>query len=280
VPQLGVVLRCASKRIFPFLSFSLILCSCAKDHPLSDSQKNEIQATLQAAGRAYSAVQHSAVVSSPVPSSDPALLPLIKILRDKVKVRDCRVRLVAPNAFQTTDFSDETQGIKRTFMLLRMWGEQDCPLSLDFKIGTLLEPSIGRWAVSYDYSYLVTDASYRSLNDVDAIELHGGTSVNGLNSSQVRSETDLTGSIHSQSSGTIRLSSSGKLDGSVPELLNGDLTWTFDFDGFSAQFIRSLSNGAASFSINQESVDSTEFNRYFSLGGDPFRYGSNTDLVH
>ncbi|MFL5813016.1 MAG: hypothetical protein ACJ763_05515 [Bdellovibrionia bacterium] len=269
----------------------LCLASCAKQQPLSESQKKLIFDTLESSGDAYNAVIANAATSSShasspaalvtlsgkrIDSSKPAFRQMSGVLRDKIKARDCRVRLVAPNSYWT----ESAQGIKRTFALLRVWGEKYCPINLDFKISTLLEPAIGRWAVSYDYSYQVIDSSYAKLNDVDAIELHGGVSINGMNSSSVRSETDLKGTIHTQSSGTINIASAGKLDGRDPDLLSGETVWKFSYADFEANFHKKYDNGNISYEINDEASSSEDFERYFSLGGDPFLYSSNAELVH
>jgi hypothetical protein len=278
-------------RHFIILMALPVLASCAKQQPLSDSQKKLIFDTLESSGDAYNAVianaatpsSHAGSSSAPatltgkrIDSSKPAFQQMSRVLRDKIKARDCRVRLIAPNSYWTKS----AQGIKRTFALLHVWGDKYCPINLDFKISTLLEPAIGRWAVSYDYSYQVLDSAYARLNDVVAIELHGGISINGMNSSSVRSETDLKGSIHAQSSGTINIASSGKLDGNDPDLLSGETVWKFSYSDFEANFLKKYDHGNISYEINDEAASAADFERYFSLGGDPFLYSSNADLVH
>jgi hypothetical protein len=274
-------------RHFFFLMALFCLSACAKQQLLSDSQKKQIFDTLESSGDAYNAVVANATTpshaSSPstlsgkrIDNSKPTFRQMSGVLRDKIKTRDCHVRLISPNSY----WIESAQGIKRTFALLRVWGEKYCPINLDFKISTLLEPAIGRWAVSYDYSYQVIDPSYAKLNDVDAIELHGGISTNGLNSGSIRSETDLKGSIHTQSTGTINITAYGKQNGEDLDLLSGETVWKFTYSDFEASFHKKYDNGSISYAINDEASSSSDFERYFGLGGDPFLYSSNADLVH
>jgi hypothetical protein len=264
----------------------LLLCSCAKEKSLSSVQKDQILGSLQSSGRAYNAARRNisitsdqdwAIASLPsIDESDPTLSQMAHVLKDRIKSRICRIRLVAPNNFR----SENIQGIKRTFMLLNVWGDPECPIQLQFKITTLLEPSIGRRAISYDYSYQVSDPSYRKLNDVDSIELHGGMSFNGLHTSHVLSETDFEGSIHSQANGKIQIQFSGKLEGPHPDFMNGETTWAFSYPDFTAEFRKKYDNGNSSLFINQESVAAVDFENYFSTGGDPFHYGYRLDLIY
>jgi len=271
--------RCIDKRLISVLLTALFLCSCAKDNPLSDSQKDQILETMQSAGRAYNAARaniNASATHKSIDLTDPILRQMVIAVRDRIKARDCRIRIVTPSSYRT----DSSQSVKRTFMVLLVWGKEDCPINLDFKITTLLEPSLGRWAVSYDYSYLVTDSSYRKFNDVDAIELHGGISINGMNTGHIRSEIDMKGTIHSLASGTVGVESSGELEGANTDVLSGESLWKFNYTDFVAEFRRKYDNGQLSFSINHEDVSSDDFSKYFTSGGDPFTYGSDSSLVH
>jgi hypothetical protein len=268
-----------------------LLSSCAKQQTLSDTQKQQILDTLDSSGRGYNAAllttgspsrvafSFARLVSlsgKRIDTSQPSLRQMSNFLRDKIKARDCRVRLISPTSYSI----EAVQGIKRTFALLRVWGEKDCPIGLDFRITTLLEPAIGRFAISYDYSYSTSDPSYAQLNDVDAVELHGGVSTNGLGTSAVRTETDLKGSIHSQSLGTVQISAFGKLDGPDLDVLTGNTIWSYSYSDFEADFYKKYQDGKISYSINDEDISSSDFDQYFSLGGDPFLYSSNSSLVH
>lgn len=265
----------------PLLLSTFLICACAKQDPLSTLQKDRVQDTLVSAGRVYNAALSN--IQSPSQSrestmntSDSVLKQMTKTLQDHIKGRDCRLRYSPPDTYSI----DNVQGIRRTFVLMKLWGENKyCPINLDFKVSTLLEPSIGRWAISYDYSYSVSDDTYRGLNDIDAIELHGGTSLNGIGTGDVRSETNFKGNLHSQSIGNIDIESFGELKGDDSDSLSGSTTFTFSYSDFSAEFVKSFDNGNTSFTINQEPVDVRGFSRYFSQGGDPFIYFSNTSLI-
>jgi hypothetical protein len=266
----------------PFAVSVFLICSCAKQDALSIVQKNQIQLTLSSAGLAYNAAL--ANIQSPSQSRESSstdgsivtLKKMTKSLQDRIKARDCRLRYIAPDSYS----AESVQSIRRTFVLLKLWGDSRyCPVSIDFKIGTLLEPSIGRWAVSYDYSYSVSDSSYRTLNDIDSIDLHGGTSLNGIGTSQVRSETDFKGTLHSQTLGDITIESYGKLTGNDADSLNGENTLVFNYSDFTAEFTKTFDHGNISFMVNQESVDESTFNQYFTQGGDPFVFAINTNLI-
>ncbi len=286
MPSLLLASHRVTRKCLLFLLIASIFSACAKQETLSDSQKDQILDTLQSAGRAYNAaranLQSPSGAHSPASGnvSDPLLRQMIDSLRKSIKARDCRIRMVAPDSYHDLSIIESILGIKRTFILLRVWGEKYCPITLDFKINTLLEPSLGRWAISYDYSYLVTNPSFKELNDVDAIELHGGVSLNGINTQQVRSETDLNGTIHSQAAGDIRLESYGKLEGASTELFSGETVWKLSYADFAAEFTRTYDNGQISFTINQEASTASDFDQLFAQGGDPFIYGANTSLVH
>ncbi len=272
----------AFKQAVSFFVSAFLICACAKQDPLTSVQKNQIQGTLSSAGIAYNAAlaniqSPSQSLGSSADASNSALKQMTQALQDHIKAGDCHLRYIAPDSYMM----ETIQGIRRTFVLLKLWGDsQSCPITLDFRIGTLAEPSIGRWAVAYDYSYSINDPSYRALNDIDAIELHGGTSLNGIGSTQVRSETDFKGSFHSQAAGDVDIEAYGKLTGSDSDSLTGAITLDFTYADFMAEFTELFDNGKPSFTINQEPVDASAFNQYFSQGGDPFIYVSNTGLIH
>jgi hypothetical protein len=267
---------------------------CAKEDALSDQQKDQLVRTFDSAGKAYNAGRSSAASASSNKTGKIDAIPVVKrmsnLLNDKIKSKACRMRFIAPHSYSLAYsprfsllgllFNRDYPGTKRIFAAVRIWGEQDCPINLDFRIGTLSEPSIGRFAISYDYSYFVSDDDYRSLNDVDAMELHGGISTNGLNLDQAWRETDLQGSMHSQSTGDISISASGQLSGPDQNSLSGNVFWTFGYPGFSAEFKESYDTGSISYSLNDESISRDDFNRFFSRGGEPLLFSSDPDQVH
>ena len=228
----------------------LSLAACGKSPgALTDSQKTEFGTFMDSTGRAQKAVN----AASPNPQTM-AVAPTLEngdngqnLMSDKLQ-HNCGVNVEGGEA----GFSMKADGA-------------GCPVAMDMKMS--MKNSQSGTEVSAEINYSVKNPEYAKLNDVDSISMKQTMSIKGGESTTGKFE--MSGKIHSQSKGDVKLSGNGSLDANKSSI-KSDVTLRFEFSDYTVEFKVAQKDQDMTYTLNGDKISEKDFNEYFRRGGKAF----------
>jgi len=274
------------------LATSFMAVGCGGLRPLTAEEKAQVKATMDSTGRSVNVprdlspakrknrglgMELGSVAPQFVPmtryaeqlTASPASIPsrsdedYARMRRRLEAARNCKAELVSP----------PSSSVIPEFHL-RLVGT-DCPATLDLNLS--IKPLSERdFEVLADCRYQVTDAEYRTYNDIDGMDIKGNarmTMTGTERDAKGKVSLDISGKLHSQKHGDVGLKIFGNAEGqasvapSTPGTANanvrGEMAIRFDYPSFAAELRIKGEGEKIKYLINGEDVSEADFMAFF-----------------